>query len=283
MAELQQHVPTGKSPSYRTLTICSRDLVNGAYQLPSPILCRGVKLQSLIVANSWRTVDSSNNTFSIGATETGSGWHGDWIGTFSIRQGNYSISTLVAEMTYQMNRSDAVWTVQSSSTGTPPSKPSGTWTVTVGVGGMTQDPRVFISPNNGNVQTFFIVEQSTSATLLGFTKTRAPYYTYTADQLPQLNRVTVLNVNSLELGSRLYDHIHSSFPMQSSVIWSVPVQGSFGNYFEYHTQNPSVEFWDDRGQAPEELSRLDFSVCDDQNCPIQFQGTPWYIKLQILI
>ena len=139
-------------------------------------MCHAVKLTSVIVCNLWRTVDASNNTFVIAALESGT----VWTGTFVIHHGNYSAMSLVNELAYQLNSSTANWVV-SMTTGSPPSKPDGTWTVQIGAGGQTQDPWISFGNRSGNVRFYLVMELSSAARLLGFMQNRPPYYTYWGD------------------------------------------------------------------------------------------------------
>ena len=63
----------------------------------------------------------------------------------------------------------------------------------------------------------------------------------------------------------------------------MPVQGSFGNYYEYHNQGGIYEFWDDRRQTPEQLAIIDLAINDDFNQTVDFEGVPWYITLLVMV
>jgi hypothetical protein len=288
--ELSQNVPTAMGFRYRNLTICSRDLVNGAYLLPSPIMCRGVALNSVTLCNSWQMVDSTNDTLLVVVRYYPSGWvySGQmWKKTITLPHGNYNILTLASQMQTQLNRT-ADW---EAAEGTTTTFPGASFTVNVD----SISSKINISTSDAHyrlvVQGFDDPDFPSSAgRLLGFNKKVSilsntdPSNSFTGDSLPSLNRITVFNVVSRELGNRLYDNIHSSFPLNSSIIFSAPVTGSFGQCFDYtNSQGNHVSYFDDRGQSSTQVASIDLDITDENHVSINFQGQAYWVHFSFLV
>ena len=67
-----------------------------------------MRISSLIVPNSWRTIDEYNNTVVIAARNLlGVGGAYEYTGMIVLRSGNYNINTLIGELNYQLNKASS--------------------------------------------------------------------------------------------------------------------------------------------------------------------------------
>ncbi len=263
--ELGYQNTNNRNPVYKRVMICSKDIKNGQYILPMPLFARACRFESVTVPNTWRTVDENNNRLNF---ERASPDPGGQL-TITLPVGNYNITTLITEIQNLLNASE--WGTSASVT----------WTVTHESAPGTKDPRIKIS-NNSN-WFFFVKENSSAAKLCGFLERKSSGTSYIASHLAKLNRVSMLNVISQEIGSRLFDNIHSSFQNSSAVVFSSPTQGAFGQVFSYHDTTSHYNFFNQFGQDQEQVSYIDMTLTDEDNNEINFQGHHWYVTMSFML
>ncbi len=258
---------TNKNPTYKRVTLCSKDLdISNRFILPCPIYARACRFESVVVPNTWRTVDESNNTLIFKK------WSPSPEGTLTLNLpvGNYNIQTLITQIQNMLNASS--WGTSATVT----------WTVTHETDLGTKDPRIKIA--NDKNWTITLLSTSTAGKLCGFVnQTASNDQYYIGNKLAKLNKVSMLNVCSYELGSRLFDNMHSSFGNSSAVVFSCPVQGAFGQIFSYNDTTSHYNFFNQYGQDVEQVSCIDIYLTDEENNQINFQGHDWYVTISFLL
>lgn len=241
---------------YKSLTICSKDLVNGFYHLPQPIYAHGMKVVSAFLCNSVPNVAENDNYLFLRHMQ------GQTPITLKIYvpAGNYTASQLIGALKTALNSSgfgSAQWDVALDplSNKVTISHPSWSWNFeTVDL----QLNRIF-----------------------GFTKSVDPATSHTGNQLPNFSPLNLLHVYSNRLGTSLSDNFHTSYPHNNGIIASIHVTVPFGSFQSvYFSHNQFQEF--DSRHAKHLIDNIDVSLRDEFLNEIDFRGIPWYIEVAFI-
>lgn len=248
--------------TYKTITVSSRHLQNNTFYLPRAINVKGVRVESLFFPHTFRNVGPQNNKvyirqrFLVGETNV------EVPGSVTISNGSYTAQQFVTQLQNSLNNSGVGgW--------------AGTWTVTLN----ETTYRLTIANDTRD----FIVEAGPDSLneLMGFTVLSTVYgQNKVGNNVVKLVQTKVVNLQSNLLGNMLEDNFYSYNMQDNSILATVYVNGSFGDYIEHRPIN-HLFYTLGRGQQFQ-LTQIDLTLTDEAMRPLDLQGAEWFVTLSFL-
>lgn len=248
---------------YKSLTICSKDIENGYYRLATPILARGVRVESAFFCNVLENVPQDGyillyvyDTF---ATEAFSSYQ------LNVLKGNYTASEFLAMLQTQIDGflgAGVVNVTLNVNTLRVRFTHTGGKFLRIGVGSFSA-----IIPNMVH--------------MLGFTKDMVRGTQITGDSKINFAPRNLIHVYSQRLGSRLSDNYHSSYPNDRNILASLHVTEPYGSWISTIFHSASYMSMDANGTR-QLIDSIDISLVDEYLQQVDFGNFPFYIELAFI-
>ncbi len=249
-----------RSDTYKSLTICSKDIVNGQYRLPRTLNAHGMKITSVFFVNIFPTVTIAGNHLLFKINPIGTPTYDERKVTLPL--GTYTATDMVNNLKYALNNIGAGF-------------PTG-WLVTL-------DPALNRITIESPTHEFQILNtDDVLPEQFGYSKAQPAASVLTGNAVIDFSPVNNVHIYSQRLGNRLSDNVHSSYPNEAAILKSVHVTEGYGNWVsQYYSGSQFMEFNSDQGGRAV-LDSFDFSLRDEKLNVIDFLGIPYYIELAFI-
>jgi len=254
---------SGERDSYKSVTICTKDLIYGKYRLEQPFYARGMRVESAFFCNVLKNIPVESYfmlyIYDDAITPAFSSYQ------INIAAGNYSFDQLVSAI---QSRLDAL--------------------VGAGLISITVNPntlKVTFTYNGFKLIRVGTAEYSTLipniSHMLGFTKDQTRSVVLTGDRMVNFAPRNLVHVYSRNIGSKLSDNFHSSYKNDRNILASLHVTEPFGAWISTLFPAPAFMSFDGVGSRVL-IDTIDLSFKDEYLEYINFEGFPAYCELSFI-
>lgn len=251
---------------YKSLTICSKDLDNGVYRLATPILARGVRVESAFFCNILKNVPADGYILLYVYDDMVTSGFSSY--QINVPKGNYSANDFLTQVQSQIDSYLGAGKVTVS---------LNTTTLRVTFTYIHNSPQKYIRVGVGSYSSIL----PNMIHMLGFTKDMTRSTSVTSDKMINFSPRNLLHVYSRYLGSRLSDNYHSSYPNDRNIMASLHVTEAFGSWVSTLFPAPSFMSMDASGSR-QLLDTIDLSIVDEYLQPVDFDNFPFYVELAFI-
>ena len=254
---------SGERDSYKSVTICTRDLVHGQFRLEQPFYARAMRVESAFFCNVLKNIPVDSYfmlyVYDDAITPSFSSYQ------INISAGNYTFDQLVAEI---QNRLDTL--------------------VGAGLISITVNPntlKVRFTYNGFKLLRIGVAEYSPSipniSWMLGFTLDQARSVVQTGDKMVNFAPHNLIHVYSRNIGSKLSDNFHSSYVNDRNILASLHVTEPFGSWISILFPAPSFMSFDGVGSRVL-VDTIDISFKDEYLQDVDFESFPAFVELSFI-